>query len=251
MRSDSSRRLESAEDLRCKLYRSASVLSKPRIFNSTETFARESRLISQPSLPKLPFVIRAVNRLNTGWFWNNATYLYHRDQCEKLSLDHLVPKIFQQVFRTCFRHREIYSVAPAQASTADRRAAAAAGKSRGMPLLRSFLTVAGRGKAGETRENWQTVDDRLARKTFVRSTNFSWLAYCWLNNECFITLISLMLSMIKLNQVLRYTRVIIDFFISRITADVTVLQHYVKTYRAGVIFSFYQWTHVVPNISPF
>ena len=107
-------------------------------------------------------------------FLNNiyATFLYHPDQREKLSLDRLVPKIFQQVFRTCFRHREIYSVAPALAPTADRRAAAAAAKSGGMPLLRSLLTVAGRGKAGEVREDCQTVDDRLARKTFVRSTNF-------------------------------------------------------------------------------
>ena len=47
-------------------------------------------------------------------------------------------------------------------------------------------------------------------------------------------------ALVDINQVLRYTRVIIDFFISRITADVTVLQHYVKTYRAGVILSFCQ-----------
>ena len=44
-------------------------------------------------------------------------------------------------------------------------------------------------------------------------------------------------ALVDINQVLRDTRVIIDFFI---TADVTVLQHYVKTYRAGVIFSFCQ-----------
>ena len=43
--------------------------------------------------------------------------------------------------------------------------------------------VAGRGKAGEACEDCQTVDNRLARKTFVRSTNFFWLAYCWWNNE--------------------------------------------------------------------
>ena len=115
---------------------------------------------------------------NTGWFWNNVTYLYHRDQREKLSLDHWVPKIFQQVFRTSFRHREIYSIALALAPTANRRAAAGAVKSGGMPLLRSLLTVAERGKAGKARKDCQTVDDRLARKTFVRSTNFVWLAYC-------------------------------------------------------------------------
>ena len=47
-------------------------------------------------------------------------------------------------------------------------------------------------------------------------------------------------ALVDINQILRYTRIIIDLFISRITADVTVLQHYVKTYHAGVIFSFCQ-----------
>ena len=36
----------------------------------------------------------------TGWFWNNVTFIYKRDKREKLSQDHLVPKIFRQVSRT-------------------------------------------------------------------------------------------------------------------------------------------------------
>ena len=173
--------------------------------------------------------------LYTGWFWNNETFLYHRDQLQKLSRDHLVPKIIQQVFRSCFRRREIYSVASALAPTANPRAAAAAAKSGGTPLLRSLLTVAGRGKAGEAREDCQTVDNRLARKTFVRSTNFFLLAYCWWNNEMLHNT-DFTDAHVDINQVLRYTRVIIDFLISRITADVIVLQHYVKTPRWGHFF---------------
>ena len=123
-------------------------------------------------------------------------------------------------------------------------------KSGGTPLLRNLLTVAGRGKAVEAREDCQMVDNRLARKTFVRSTNFLWLAYCWWNNEMLHNT-DFTDALVNINQVLRYARVIIDFLISLITADVTVLQHYVKTYRAGVIVSFCQWTHVVRNVLPF
>ena len=175
------------------------------------------------------YLLKYININYTGWFWNNATFLYHRDQREKLSLDHLVPKVFQEVFRTCFRRQEIYSVAPALEPTADHRAAAAAAKSGGTLLLRSLLTVAGRGKAGEAREDCQTVDDRLSRKTFIRSTNFSWLAYCWWNNEMLHNT-DFTDALVDINQALRYTRVIINFFISRKTADGNFLQHYVKTW---------------------
>ena len=46
--------------------------------------------------------------------------MHHRDQREKLSLDHLVPKILRQLFRNSFVHLEIYCIAPALAGAPHR-----------------------------------------------------------------------------------------------------------------------------------
>ena len=46
--------------------------------------------------------------------------MQHRDQREQLSLDHLVPKILRQLFRTSFVHPEIYCSTPTLAGASYR-----------------------------------------------------------------------------------------------------------------------------------
>ena len=41
--------------------------------------------------------------------------MHHRNGCEKLSLDHLVPKILRHFFRPTFAHPEVYCSVPALA----------------------------------------------------------------------------------------------------------------------------------------